>query len=98
MNFSSYNSVRVSGMPEMFTNRWRLMFQETARTQRRTSCPQRKLLSLKVRNDFLSFRINSCIYLFIFTSVPRLTPHQAIELVDGLIIVLKNPNTEIYYK
>lgn len=62
------------------SNLWRLLFQETARTQRRTSCPQRKLSALKVRNVFLTFRIHlifffkSCICLFIFTSVPRLTP------------------------
>lgn len=40
------------------SNLWRLLFQETARTQRRTSCPLRKLSALKVRNVFDSFRIN----------------------------------------
>lgn len=80
------------------SNLWRLLFQETARTQRRTSCPQRKLSALKVRNVFVSFRINliffsKAVYVYLFLQVCQDWPHQAIVLVDQSSPALKNSNT-----
>lgn len=94
-----YNNIEPAVLSYTFyfrSNLWRLLFQETARTQRRTSCPQRKLSALKVRNVFVSFRINLIflqkLYMFIyFYKCAKIDP--TIALVDESSPVLKNSNT-----